>query len=94
MKPVKEENGKYYGQRSDEFYLVQDDQAAYYYALWKNENLAGLVKQVLQNQALWGTDLTQVTGFEEKVGNLLHELVEKGAIATLNLLLSQEKEVA
>ena len=94
MKPVKEENGKYYGQRGEEFYLIQDDQAAYYYALWQNENLAGLVKQVLQNQALWGTDLTQVTGFEEKVGNFLHELVEKGAIATLNLLLSQEKEVA
>jgi tagaturonate reductase len=91
MKPVKEENGKYYGQRGEEFYLIQDDQAAYYYALWQNENLAGLVKQVLQNQSLWGADLTQVSGFEQKVGDFLHHLIHTGAKETLATTLQQER---
>lgn len=94
MKAVKEENGKYFGERNGQSYLIQDDQVQYFYQLWSNHqaDLSGVVKEVLQNENLWGTDLSQLVGFEEKVSTFLHKLVAQGMVATLNTLISQEKE--
>lgn len=89
MKAVEEEAGKYYGQRDNDRYLIQDDQAAYYFALWQQSS-SEVVAQALRNEALWGTDLSQIAGFETKVLTLLNELIAQGAKETLANVLQNE----
>ncbi|MFT4032253.1 MAG: tagaturonate reductase [Siphonobacter sp.] len=64
MKPVKEEAGKYYGERHGESYLIQDEPAAWYYEWW---NRNGAISEVLGNEDFWGTDLNLLPGFAEQV---------------------------
>lgn len=90
MKAVQVENGQYFGLRNNESYLIQDDQAPYYHALWQH-NPAQVVAQALRNEALWGADLTQVGGFEEKVLQLLNQLLKAGANETLANVLHNER---
>jgi tagaturonate reductase len=37
MKAVKAEENIYYGKRSDEFYVINDEKAAYFFDLWKSD---------------------------------------------------------
>ncbi len=67
MKAVKEENGKYYGQKDGELYLIQCDSAAYFHKVWQKNTTEQVVNKVLSNKALWGSDLTKLRGFAENV---------------------------
>ena len=68
MKADFTENGKYFGKRGEENYPINCDAAPYFYQSWK-ENPASkdLVHIVLSNKELWGTDLTEINGFEALV---------------------------
>lgn len=79
MKATKEIDGKYYGEREGEDYLIQDDQAAYFYQVWKNHKAAEVVKAVLSNESLWGADLTKLHDFEETVTTHLSNMQLIGA---------------
>lgn len=89
MKAVKEENGKYYGQRDGKDYPVNDDFASYFYNAWqgintgKQEDIQGLVRTVLADTSLWGTDLGSVPGFSESVSANLVAMLQKGVKAVV-----------
>ncbi|WP_337041876.1 tagaturonate reductase [Emticicia sp. 17c] len=78
MKAVKEENGKYYGQKGDAFYPIQCDAAQYFYQLWQENTANGVVTKVLSNNDLWGADLTQLAGFAENVSTHLSNMMMLG----------------
>lgn len=86
MKAVKEENGKYYGQREGEFYEIQCDSAAYFYGVWQNAKPREVVKTVLSNVDLWGTDLTKLHGFAENVETHLSNMALIGAYEVASAL--------
>lgn len=86
MKAVKQEGSQYFGQRGEGFYLINDDQAAYFYEKWQGitaETAAGLVQSILSNPQIWDTNLTKLSGFAEAVSDYLVEMMNTGVKATL-----------
>ncbi|HAK79698.1 MAG TPA: altronate oxidoreductase, partial [Runella sp.] len=86
MKAVKSENNQYFGQRGESFYLINDDQAAYFSEQWQGvtvETVGTLVNEVLSNTKIWDTNLTKLAGFAETVTELLTEMMANGVKATL-----------
>ena len=87
MRATKTEDGRFYGRRDAEDYLIQDDQAAYFYTMWQNFPPRALVSAVLKNEDLWGRDLSQLPGFEEKVAFQLESMQDQGVCRTLERFL-------
>lgn len=78
MKAVKHQNDQYFGQRGEEFYLINDIKAPYFYEKWQGitpANVSQLVHEVLSDRTLWDTDLTQLQGFGEAVTAHLHSMM-------------------
>ena len=82
MKSVKVVEGRYFGEANGMEYPIQDDHAAWYATQWKDPE--NLVRNILSNQDLWGTDLTTLTGFAERVSEKLHWLMDKGAMTVIH----------
>lgn len=87
MRATKTEDGRFYGRCENEDYLIQDDQAAYFYTMWQNFAPRALVSAVLKNEDLWGCDLSQLPGFEEKVAFQLESMQDQGLCSTLERFL-------
>lgn len=78
MHAVKEENGKYFGEKEGVSYPIQCDSAKYFYEVWKNHKANEVVDVVLGNEQLWGTDLRKLKGFEENVTTHLSNMMAIG----------------
>jgi tagaturonate reductase len=78
MKAVKEENGKYFGEKEGELYPIQCDSANYFYETWQNHKAHEVVNAVLGNEQLWGSDLRKLKGFEENVTTHLSNMMAIG----------------
>ncbi len=78
MKAVKEENGKYFGEKEGELYPIQCDSAKYFYEVWQNHKANEVVEAVLGNEQLWGSDLRKLKGFEENVTTHLSNMMAIG----------------
>ena len=88
MKAIKTENGKYFGQRGEEIYQIQCDSAPYFYEVWQKQFPEEVVQAVLSNTELWGSDLTQLKGFNENVTTHLSNMIMIGVrevASTLNV---------
>ena len=85
MKVVKKEGNNYYGRRGDEYYVINDDQAPYFLDLWNSGNsLNTLVKLVLSNIELWGSDLSEFSSFASSVEDKLSSMIKIGVRKTIN----------
>jgi len=71
------------GEANGEPYAIQDDRAGYFADLWARLPPQELTSTVLRNTALWGQDLTCLSGFADKVSQYLIQLLEQGASVTL-----------
>ena len=78
MRPVKKELDKYYGISDDQYYLINDDRAAYFYSLWQKVSVDELVHTLLANSELWKCDLGVLQGFGDKVTKRLKEFIKSG----------------
>ncbi|MEP6616244.1 MAG: tagaturonate reductase [Ginsengibacter sp.] len=78
MRPVMQENDKFFGQNGDEKYLINDPHAAYYFHLWKNRKDHEVVTEVLGNRDLWEEDLLMLPGFSVAVIELLTLMKQNG----------------
>nr|WP_214460471.1 tagaturonate reductase [Flavihumibacter fluvii] len=85
-KATKKEGEKYFGNRKGNDYVINDDQAAYYYELWQYNSYKDVVKEVLRNPGLWGTDLSHIPGFEVQVTQDLEALMNEGGMKVLQSL--------
>jgi tagaturonate reductase len=78
MKAIKEENGRFYGKRNDDFYWINDDFAGYYFRKWQAMiSLENLVQNVSADIEIWGQDLTQLPDWTKKVSGYLALWLEK-----------------
>ncbi|WP_341226405.1 tagaturonate reductase [uncultured Arcticibacterium sp.] len=88
MKAVKEENGQYFGEHNGENYILNDDQAAWYFEAWKCGDAKELAKKALSNTDFWGMDLCTLEGFEDAVATHLcnmNMLGVKEVVSALNV---------
>jgi tagaturonate reductase len=84
MKATKKEGTNYYGQSNGRYYLINDEQAAWFYTLWNEENSTDLiVSKVLANKDLWRFDLSAFTEFEISVRNMLSSMIREGVRETI-----------
>jgi tagaturonate reductase len=89
MKVVKEENGKYHGERNGNLYPVNDDFAAYFYKAWQGvdtgnkESIQAFVQVVLSDTSLWGNDLSALAGFADAISQNLSAMLERGVKAVV-----------
>jgi tagaturonate reductase len=80
MKPVKEDNGKFYGDLNGKQYLIQDGRAPVFMNRWKTLQATDLVKDVLLDAEFWGQNLSDLPGFKSAVTEKL-ELIMKDGIS-------------
>jgi tagaturonate reductase len=84
MKAVKKEDNVYYGKRGNEYYAINDDQAAYFYHLWNGDLSPDiLIEQVLSNKDLWGEDISTFSAFRHMVSEKLTEMLSRGVRNTI-----------
>ena len=78
MKPVKQENGQYFGKINDKYYKIQDDMVAQFYKRWNNLHSHEVVEEVLRDKAFWGEDLAKLPGFLKAVTEHLEIMLNVG----------------
>ncbi|MCW3463408.1 tagaturonate reductase [Chitinophaga nivalis] len=82
LRPVREENGKYYGRREAGEYLITDDNASQFAAYWQQyTTLPALVQQVCSDERLWEARLADIPGFTAQVATYLEAFMENGVKA-------------
>ncbi len=91
MKAVKKEGEKYYGERNAVYYPINDDEASYFYEVWKQASVDDMVTRVLHNKDLWGVDLSHFYDFTENVKEHLKMMLENGVAATFAASQQREK---
>jgi tagaturonate reductase len=92
MKVVKNDNGKYYGNRNGQFYEIKDDSAEYFSEVWNKNSSNKVPEIVMQNEELWGTDLTKLPGFLQAVQEQLNNFQLHGVLNTISRI--ESKKVA
>jgi tagaturonate reductase len=89
MKAVKYEDGKYYGERNGNYYLINDDSAGYFYEAWKEADVSThnscklFVEDIIDDDTLWNKELKAVPGLSDHIATFLFELITKGVTETL-----------
>jgi tagaturonate reductase len=86
MKVTRKAGNKYYGERNGEEYEIKDDSAEYFYHLWKSNSAGEVAKEVMRNEELWDTDLTQLPGFLQAVQEQLQDMMTNGVLQTVEQL--------
>lgn len=77
------EDGCYKGFYNGVQYTVTDDKAPLLSTLWRQYEPNTLVTVVLQQQDLWGEDLSQLPGLADKVRSYLQLLMQEGAMEAI-----------
>lgn len=67
---------KYYGTVNNQKYLINDDKAAYINELFSKYSSGKLITEILKDNFLWGTDLTNLPGFADAVNTNLKGIRE------------------
>ncbi len=80
MRPVKKEEDKYFGILDNQYYLIHDDRADYFYGLWEERSVDSIVKKILSNESFWNEDLTRLEGFEASVAGKLKSFIRRGTL--------------
>jgi tagaturonate reductase len=74
-RPVRLENGIYYGDWKGNSYPIKDDHAKWFYENAGNLTADDRVKKILNNFINWGQDITIAADFSEKVLYYYHRLI-------------------
>ncbi len=98
MKPTAKTDEGYVGEASVGggvlTYPLRDDTAALFHERWHSVDTADLASvqtftnTVLSDQTLWQTDLTELPGFAETVGQRLYQMLNEGVEVTLRAVLT------
>jgi tagaturonate reductase len=83
MKAIKKEHNRYFGERNGELYEIKDDTADYFYTTWKDKSANDVARLVMQDEDLWGTDLTVLPDFLSAVQEQLNDMMNKGVLTTI-----------
>ncbi|WKN33058.1 tagaturonate reductase [Porifericola rhodea] len=93
LRPIKKDGTRYFGEFNGQEYPINDDQAEYFYQIWKEVDIQdpvlvnSFVDKVLLNQQLWELDYSQLGDFAARVKHYLGEYAQHGVKQTLAQLL-------
>lgn len=90
MKATKQDGNEFFGEFSNGSYLIDDEMAEFYYNLWQSNSVSVIVREVLENNTLWGEDLILLPGFENEVTRCLNLICENGMAYVLENCLLKE----
>ena len=90
MKVTRKLGNKYYGERNRVEYEIKDDSVPYFHEIWSNNSAFEVAQQVMQNEELWGTDLTKLPGLLNSVQEQLEEFAIKGVLTTISEIESKK----
>lgn len=65
MKAVKQRGKEFFGELNGRSYLIQDDMAEKFYALWNKNSVETLVEEVSKDVSLCGDDLSVLPAFNK-----------------------------
>lgn len=91
MKAVREENGKYFGERNGVEYEIKDDSAQWFLEAWKNNSPDTVAQLAMKNETFWETDLSKLPGFLSFVQHQLNDMMSNGVLNTIAQL--EEKKI-
>jgi tagaturonate reductase len=91
MKPVKNEDGKVYGENKNLVYSINDDKALLVAKHWKQGNVETVVKNILADTVLWQMDLNVFPGFADAVIYNCQSITENGVETTMRILFEKMK---
>lgn len=89
MRGVEEKDGRIYGRRDGDPYLINDDQAPFFLDAWASvdpgseRSVAAFVERICAHEAFWGVDLTRLPGFCAAVAQDLGAMLRRGVEAVL-----------
>ncbi|PSL50247.1 tagaturonate reductase [Chitinophaga niastensis] len=87
LQPTRVEDGKYYGSRGTEEYVITDDNAHIFADYWHHHtSVKQLVQDVCHDNRLWETNLAGIPGFVRTVADYLQELKQDGVKEFVQLL--------
>ncbi len=75
MKPVRKNGTEYFGVCNGNEYRINDDKADMFYVAWQMQDTAPTIKNILQNETLWGINLIELPGFEQEVLKNINEIL-------------------
>ncbi len=88
-RPIKEENGKFFGQNTEGFYPIQDDHAAFFYKAWQKtdeldlSSLCDFVDEVLANKSIFDETLREIPIFAPHIADLMFKMTNNGFLNTI-----------
>ncbi|MBS0032433.1 tagaturonate reductase [Chitinophaga sp. 22321] len=86
LEPVREEEGKYFGTRGSEEYVITDDNAGIFAAWWRDQtDIPTMVAGICSDKRLWETDLSAIPGFAAEIAILLTTLKSSGVKTFIQL---------
>lgn len=88
MKTHKDEGGLYETRIGDGVYQVTDEKAELLYQHWHEKNTFDAVEAILSDTEMWGTNLTLLKGFKNKIVKSIESL-EQGAENILRSLMEE-----
>ena len=91
MKPVRNENGKMYGENKDQQYVINDDKAVVIAKHWQEGDIETVVKNILADTTMWQMDLNLFPGFTEAVIDKCRSVTENGVEKAIQLF-SENRE--
>lgn len=83
MKGIIGADGNCYGEINNMRYLINDNNAEFYAAAWKEGDISTIVKNILSNKNIWQTDLALFENFTTAVKEYLDILITDGANAAI-----------
>lgn len=86
MKVTRRENGRFFGIRNGEEYEIKDEQAPIFQHWWATYDPAGVAEKACAHIDWWGTDLSVLPGFLDKVKEQLTKFMSEGILATIKQL--------
>ena len=99
MHGVKVKDNEVFGERNGEAYKINDVEAEFFYKLWPQADLSSpralrrFVRSVLSRDDLWGSNLTELSGWSTAVANALFDIITTSPEQALNKLLQQNTNV-
>ena len=90
MRSVHNPTGQYVGSIDGRSYTITDDFAGNLFEKWQSYKGIELVRNVLQDESIWETNLFLLQGFAESVTFYLENLISVGFFKTVNLHFHEE----